>query len=320
MINDMKKNKMMLTFIGFLGCVLINASCSNKAELISPYETYTAVPKTVVGTKLVEHTDLVASISSDTTYTVIPGVEATEIQYLSSTGLAMKAFVCEVDLSNSAIKIEVSTPKNLPAFGLQQMTKQATYEDAAGHKVWAGINADFFNTTNGTPQGILYKEGLAIKTTVTDAINTFFAITSDGKAIIGDQEKYALVKNTLREAVGGRVTLLKEGIAPPQTDKKLEPRTCIGVNQDGTKVYMFVVDGRRFHYSNGMNYDDMAKVMSALGAYDAINLDGGGSSTFFVRNTPGFEEGRFVLRNWPYDNGGYERAVANGLLVISTAN
>ncbi len=311
---------MILPVISLLGLTLMNISCSNKQELIEPYESYVAVPKTTVGSALVNKTDLVASISLDTTYTVTTGVEATEIQYLSSTGLSMKAFVFEVDLTNPNVKIEVSTPKNLPAFGVQQMTKQATYEDAIGHKVWAGINADFFNTTNGTPQGVVHKEGIAIKTSVTDAVNTFFGITSDGKAVIGDQEKYALIKNTLQEAVGGRVTLLKDGIAPAQTDKRLEPRTGIGVNQEGTKVYMFVIDGRRFHYSNGMNYDDMAKVMAALDAYDAINLDGGGSSTFFVRNTPGFDDGRFVLRNWPSDNGGIERAVANGLLIISTAD
>jgi len=318
----MKKIKLrtLVSLFSFMGLTLMSAACNNKEELIQPYETYVAIPKTTVGMAITNKTDLVASISSDTSYTVTTGVEATEIQYLSSTGLSMKAFVFEVDLSDPTIKIEVSTPNNQPAFGMQQMTKQATYEDAVGHKVWAGINADFFNMTNGAPQGILYKEGIAIKTSITDAVNTFFGITSDGKAVIGDQDEYAVIKNTLQEAVGGRVTLLKDGIAPPQTDDRLEPRTGIGVSQDGTKVYMFVVDGRRFHYSNGMNYADMAKIMAALGAYDAINLDGGGSSSFFIRNTPGFDEDRFVLRNWPSDNGGAERAVANGLLIISTAD
>lgn len=83
---------------------------------------------------------------------------------------------------------------------------------------------------------------------------------------------------------------------------------------------MLVVDGRNFHYSNGMNYDDLAKFMKALGAYQAINLDGGGSSTFFIRTTPSFDDGRFVVRNWPTDNGGKERSVANGLIVVSVTN
>lgn len=316
---QMKKIKyILLVNLSLIFSIVFAVSCSKDDGLIEPYEKYLANPTTPVAIKVVNQTDLIATINSDTTYRVMDGVTATEIKYLSSTGLAMKAFVFEVDLTETTTKIEVSTPNNGPAFGLQRMTKQATYEDAVGHKVWAGINADFFNTTTGVPQGIVYKEGLAIKTSVTDNINTFFAIKADGKAVIGDQEKYNLIKADLREAVGGRVTLLKEGIALPQASKVLEPRTCIGVSADGTKVYMLLVDGRNFHYSNGMNYDDLAKFMKALGAYDAINLDGGGSSTFFVRTTPDFTDRRFFIRNWPNDNGGEERAVANGLLLIST--
>ena len=54
--------------------------------------------------------------------------------------------------------------------------------------------------------------------------------------------------------------------------------------------------------------------MKALGAKNAINLDGGGSSTFIIRKIAGFEDGRFAIRNWPYDNGGVEREVANGII------
>ena len=82
-------------------------------------------------------------------------------------------------------------------------------------------------------------------------------------------------------------------------------------------IFLLVADGRNFWYSNGMRYAEMGAVMKALGAKDAINLDGGGSSTFIIRSKAGFEENRFAIRNWPYDNGGVERAVANGLLVVT---
>ncbi|MCU7694435.1 phosphodiester glycosidase family protein [Haoranjiania flava] len=306
--------------IGLSFSMLFTTGCSKNEGLIKAYEQFIPNPKTAVATKVVNNSDLIARITTDTTYKLIDGLEATEIRYLSTTGLSIKAFVFEIDLTSPSIRIEVSTPNNSPSFGMQPMTKQAIYEDFEGHKVWAGINADFYNMDTGVPQGIVYKEGLAIKTTVTDAVNTFFAITKDGKAVIGDQQMYPDIKNIIQEAVGGRVTLLKDGVAVQQVDKRLEPRTCIGVNQDGTKVYMLVVDGRNFHYSNGMNYDDLAKFMKALGAYQAINLDGGGSSTFFIRTTPSFGAGRFAVRNWPTDNGGKERSVANGLIVVSVTN
>src|SRR5690606_23501191 len=162
-----------------------------------------------------------------------------------------------------------------------------------------------------------HKEGVIIKSTVQDAVNTFFAITNEKKAVIGNQELYGSIKSDLVEAVGGRVILVENGIIPKHTDDRLEPRTAIGVSEDGNKVYMLAVDGRNFHYSNGMNYEDLGKILKALGSYDAINLDGGSSTTLIIRNATELTPNRFELRNWPTDNGGQERAVANGLLIIS---
>ena len=279
---------------------------------------YVLEPKTAVGEKLVNGTDLFGHIFSDTTYTVTNGVEATEIQYLSQKGLAMKVFVMEVDLSNSNVSMAASMPNNQNSFAMQRMTVQAENADTEENRVWAGINADFYNMTTGVPQGIVYRNGTAVKTTFQDAVCTYFAITDDGKAIVAGQDRYPELKDRIKEAVGGRVWLVQDGGVVKQTNSAVEPRTTIGVSEDGTGVYIFVVDGRNFHYSNGMSYDELGQCLKALGAYNAINLDGGGSSTFFIRNTPAFDDDRFEIRNWPSDNGGKERAVANGLLILST--
>ncbi|MBZ4189881.1 phosphodiester glycosidase family protein [Niabella beijingensis] len=296
---------------------LFLTACSKKQELLKPYETYTAVAKTAVTKRLIEGTGLIANVFTDTTYKIVDGLQATEVRYLSAAGLSMKLFIFEVDLSDPGILIEASTPNNAPAFGRQPMTVQATYEDQEGHKVWGGINGDFFDGVSGTPRGILYKEGIAIRTLFPDIYTTFFGILKNRKAVVGDKQVYQEVEGDLQEAIGARAVLVKDGILVPQTDVTIEPRTSIGVSEDGNTVYFLVADGRNFYYSNGMNYETQGKFMKALGAYNAVNNDGGGSSTFFIRNTPAFTEGRFVLRNWPTDNGGQERAVANGLLIIS---
>ncbi len=80
----------------------------------------------------------------------------------------------------------------------------------------------------------------------------------------------------------------------------MEPRTAIGVSQDGKEVYLMVVDGRNFYYSNGADLLDLMNLMSACGACDALNLDGGGSSTFIARDGA---EGELKLLNWPTDQG-----------------
>lgn len=299
-----------------IGSVLFASLLLSSCEDKTPVFEYTAIPKTPIGEKLVKKTDLVAEVYKDTTYSVTAGATATEFAYLSmNTGLTMKLFIFEIDLSNPGVSIEVSTPDNLPAYKVQPMTSQASFEDQKGHKVWGGVNGDFF-ATNGTPQGIVYKNGSAIKTTFTDATNTFFAISKEKKALIGGQDVYNNLKSSFQEALGGRVWLVKDGIKYYNENAAVEPRTCVGISEDGLKVYLLAVDGRNFWHSNGMTYDELSKCMLALGAYNSINLDGGGSTTFFVRSTPDFSPNRFEIKNWPCDKGGQERSVANGLLIV----
>lgn len=282
------------------------------ANTLSP-----AIPLTITGEKLVRGTGMFDYIVTDNSYVVTEGVIATEISYVATSSLAMKLFVFEVDLTNPSISIEASTPNNGNTFMRQKMTVQATYEDQAGHKVYGGVNGDFFDMTTGVPRSILYKSGVGIKTEFQDANRTFFAITKNKEAIVGDQNTYPAVKNTIQEAVGGMYWLVKDSAIYKINNTVLEPRTCVGISKDKKKVSFLAVDGRNESYSNGMTFEQLSKCLLALGSFNGINLDGGGSTTFFVRNTPEFTSGRFEIRNKPSDAAG-ERAVANGLLIIST--
>lgn len=296
-----------------LGCLLWTG-CNNDEDL-TVYSTEGA--KTEMGQKIIVGSDgYVGQYFSDTTYTLAPGVKALEMEILSATGMAVKMFVLEVDLKDTHLTMKVSSPKDEGKLKTkQQMTLQALAHDKQGSRVLAAVNGDFF-ATDGTPQGIYYRNGVCLKNTMTDNVCTFFAVTKGKKAVIGSYDEYDTYKDEIQEAVGGRVRLMTNGNVLPQTSTALEPRTAIGVT-DNNVVYILVADGRNFWYSNGMRYAEMGAVMKALGAKDAINLDGGGSSTFIIRSKAGFEENRFAIRNWPYDNGGVERAVANGLLVVT---
>lgn len=296
-----------------LGCLLWTA-CNNDEDL-TVFSTEGA--KTELGQKIIAGSDgYVGQYFSDSTYTLAPGVQALEMKILSSTGLAVKMFVLEVDLKEAHLTMKASSPNEEGKLKTkQQMTLQALAYDKSGSRVLAAVNGDFF-AKNGTPQGIYYRNGTCLKGTMTDNVCTFFAITKNKRAIIGSYDEYDSYKENIQEAVGGRVRLMTNGNVLPQTVTALEPRTAIGVTDDNV-VYILVADGRNFWYSNGMRYAEMGAVMKALGAKNAINLDGGGSSTFIIRKIAGFEDGRFAIRNWPYDNGGVEREVANGLLVVT---
>lgn len=90
------------------------------------------------------------------------------------------------------------------------------------------------------------------------------------------------------------------------------PRTAAGIGREGT-IYLLVADGRLFPGSNprqpvhsvGLTIEELRAVMQHLGARDAINLDGGGSSTLVLRG---------VIRNQPSDSDG-ERAIGDAILI-----
>jgi hypothetical protein len=115
-----------------------------------------------------------------------------------------------------------------------------------------------------------------------------------------------------RVAVAARA----EGFAPPQSPSFFDsfvasrnPRTLVGVRADGT-LLLVTVDGRAPGWSVGMTLREAARLMRSLGARDALNLDGGGSSTMTVR-------GEVVNR--PSDRVGerpVQRPVSNGLFVM----
>ncbi len=117
----------------------------------------------------------------------------------------------------------------------------------------------------------------------------------------------------LEEAIGGMHHLVTNGQAVMSSDPYVHPRTAVGIKADGS-VFFTVIDGRQPGFSEGVNLTDLGQIMKDLGAVDALNLDGGGSSTFVARQ-PG--DSALSVVNVPSDGG--ERNVANSLLVVSTA-
>jgi len=113
-------------------------------------------------------------------------------------------------------------------------------------------------------------------------------------------------------AISGDRLLVTKGEPEPDLDNSdIDPRTAIGYNRNGRKLILAVVDGRQPFYSEGMTLAELADLMSDLGAYYAMNLDGGGSSTMVIEG----EAGQPVILNSPIDNyiPGRERPVANHL-------
>jgi hypothetical protein len=84
------------------------------------------------------------------------------------------------------------------------------------------------------------------------------------------------------------------------------PRSAIGFSRDSSRLYIAAVDGRQAA-SAGMTLAELADLLRAEGAWDALNFDGGGSTALVVNGT---------VVNSPSDATG-ERPVGNALLVIA---
>ena len=108
--------------------------------------------------------------------------------------------------------------------------------------------------------------------------------------------------------VGGGAVLVRGGLVPAGLDDKAyKPRTAIGFSADGKRMLLLVVDGRS-EASGGLTLLQLGRLMKELGAADAMELDGGGSTEMVARR-PG--EATVGIINRPSD--GVERPVPNGV-------
>jgi len=258
-----------------------------------------------------------------------PGVMHETHYATTADGKQIVYYVATADLSNEYVTVNANYNENDPALGWkmsrvldQANAAQAKYGDPESDKyienyqVVAAINADGFDMKTGQPGGLLVMDGVEY-----NPINKsgFFGITKEGKAIIGTTDEYnEIYKDELRDGVGAfGVTLVKDGkiAVSKSTDyyASRASRTAVGITKTGKVVFM-VLDGRQEPRSCGGSMEEIAQIMLEAGCYVAVNLDGGGSTTFVSK--PEGEEELTVTSN-PSD--GYARSVSTSLMMISTS-
>ena len=265
--------------------------------------------------------------SSDTT-TVAPGVTQTINYALTKDDKQIVYYIATADIAREDVSIHANYHDNDPSQGWamsrvsdQMAAAQKRHSDPSDaanyvehYNAVVGVNADFYNMTTGAPGGALVMDGVEYHGGTSE---NFFAILKDGTAMIGGPSDYAAYQDQIQEAVGGSVYLVKDGkpVVTSAADyyNSRHSRTCVGITAEG-KVIMMVLDGRQEPFSAGGSAEELAQIMLDAGCVTAINLDGGGSTTFVAK-----QEGSNTLTvvNRPSD--GYERSVSSSLMVVSTA-
>jgi len=262
------------------------------------------------------------AISFPAIETIVPVWHEVEegIGYLNGRILRpqLEFWAIKIDLDSPDIRIVVSGGEAGESGTLS--TKVSSF--VRDNNLIAGLNATPFDVSTaveGQPirnMGIIVSDGrqIARANQQYDAL-VFFKPESpeqNGNAAIMRQSEIGSVTEEIENAIGGFHKILAGGEVAQRTEGREDrhPRSAAGVSANGRILYLLVIDGRRAG-SAGATEKETALLLQALGSYDGINFDGGGSSALALR----YPDGTVQTVNTPVHGGipSRERAVAGSI-------
>lgn len=233
--------------------------------------------------------------AADTWTTPHPGVR----HLFRTTSTPWRIFALEIDLCASGVSLRATASSE---------RKRTVSSFAKLVNAEAAVNGDFFSFSTYGTSGLSVGNGGKWADTSDNSSSGFFAFGLDRLELSKPSAVVSAPPGWMREVVSGRQHIVNAGVVYPADTNTFcttrHPRTAAGFSKDRRKLILAVVDGRT-QISVGMKCTELGKLMADLGAWDALNLDGGGSSAMFVA-------AKGVV-NDPSD--GVERVVANHLAV-----
>ncbi len=179
------------------------------------------------------------------------------------------------------------------------------------NKAIVGINASGFNTNNSTAYSTVIKNGKVVSS---------YGINRHGGGLIGFSKDHKLMLTTansskaIKKGIWDAVTFGPYLIINGKSAKVsgnggagVANRTAIAQRKDGIVLFL-VIDGRGANGSNGISIKQMIKLFERYNAYNAANLDGGGSSTLVINN-------KLINKPRGYYGDNYERRLPNAWIV-----
>ncbi len=228
------------------------------------------------------------------TRSLFPGVEY--IRDVRQTPVPLVIHVVRIDLTAPGIRFIVTPRQPVGEFEMTARTTSAFLQEFG---LQVAINADYFDPWRDygiqdyyphagdgvNLRGVSINDGVIETYGYSENFQTL-SILANHTIVIGAPDPQAIT------AVSGYIVPVQHGeiVVPGDNPGYLEsphPRTGIGVDQDQRTLMLFVIDGRQPNYSHGVTMAEFAEIMIAYGAVDALNLDGGGSSTLVVQGTDG---------------------------------
>lgn len=214
----------------------------------------------------------------------------------------LRAYVARIDLTDPTLAVRVLPggaklePKS--RFPTQLETVKAVMDR---EKLLFAVNGDFFSVAPPATTGpmadpkryIVGRPAFPQGHAVTDGV-VWHRTEKELPVLLIDAEGQVVLKNIraipqgARQVISGNHMLVWNGKALIEHDEAetRHPRTAVGITADGKTLIVVVVDGRSIT-ARGMTLGELAGFMLAQGADDALNLDGGGSTTMIHRDPDG---------------------------------
>ena len=139
-----------------------------------------------------------------------------------------------------------------------------------------------------------------------------FCVPKEGKPFLRKIEALDDVSELWLSLPGFDRILESGNIIVPDAPTDLHPRTAFGLSANARYLYILVVDGRQKGYSEGASCHELAQLLKLAGASDALNMDGGGSTTLVLWDAKK-QAPRMLNTHDKKKNSKYQRPVANVL-------
>lgn len=184
-------------------------------------------------------------------------------------------------------RIILGAPDNYGSVGLT-LEEMVNKYDALGGINAGGFQDDGGSGLGGVPEGLTLVNGESVGKTSDTSV--FVGFDDNGLMYVGYFDAWSAEQNGIHNGVSFGPILIMNGepVDANSLPSGVNPRTSIGQRADGA-VMMLVIDGRQVH-SMGATYADCLNIMLDHGAVNAINMDGGSSTSMYYN-------GEYVNRN-----------------------
>ena len=195
----------------------------------------------------------------------------------------MRIHAVRVDLSNPSIELLVTPPLSRHSRELPSR-RTSSFLEEFGCQV--AVNASLFTPVVRLENEPVRPTGLAaaLGSVYSKPVSNLHALVISTNKVISIAKPYP--ESPPYQGVGGLLAILENGEISDER-REPEPATVVGYSADQQYLYLMVIDGRQRGYSEGVSPHEAASLMVKLGASDAINMDGGGSSTLVMENKLG---------------------------------